>query len=80
MVSASSSARARRIAHNLATLRYLSHRVVVMYLGKVVESAPAGALFTHPLHPYTKALISASLPTRPGEEREALAVARRLHG
>jgi ABC-type oligopeptide transport system ATPase subunit len=46
--------------------------VVVMYLGKVVESAPAEALFTRPLHPYTKALISASLPTRPGEEREGI--------
>jgi oligopeptide/dipeptide ABC transporter ATP-binding protein len=60
------------IAHNLATVRYLSHRVVVMYLGKIVESAPAEALFTRPLHPYTKALISASLPTRPGEEREEI--------
>jgi oligopeptide/dipeptide ABC transporter ATP-binding protein len=60
------------IAHNLATVRYLSHRVIVMYLGKVVESAPAEALFTRPRHPYTKALISASLPARPGEEREEI--------
>ena len=60
------------IAHNLATVRYLSHRVAVMYLGSIVESAPSEALFTHPLHPYTKALISAALPIRPGEEREEI--------
>jgi oligopeptide/dipeptide ABC transporter ATP-binding protein len=60
------------IAHNLATVRYLSHHVAVMYLGKLVESAPSEELFTNPLHPYTKALISAALPTRPGEDREEI--------
>jgi oligopeptide/dipeptide ABC transporter ATP-binding protein len=60
------------IAHNLATVRYLSHRVAVMYLGSIVESAPSEALFTHPLHLYTQALISAALPIRPGEEREEI--------
>jgi oligopeptide/dipeptide ABC transporter ATP-binding protein len=60
------------IAHDLATVRYLSHDVLVMYLGRVVESAPARALFDHPLHPYTRALISASLPARPGEHREEI--------
>jgi oligopeptide/dipeptide ABC transporter ATP-binding protein len=59
-------------AHNLATVRYLSHRVLVMYLGHIVESAPSEALLTNPLHPYTKALISAALPIRPGEEREEI--------
>jgi oligopeptide/dipeptide ABC transporter ATP-binding protein len=58
------------IAHNLATVRYLSHRVAVMYLGHLVESAPSEELFTNPLHPYTQALISAALPIRPGEERQ----------
>jgi oligopeptide/dipeptide ABC transporter ATP-binding protein len=58
------------IAHNLATVRYLSRRVLVMYLGQVVESGTAEELFASPLHPYTKALISASLVTRPDAGQE----------
>jgi peptide/nickel transport system ATP-binding protein/oligopeptide transport system ATP-binding protein len=60
------------IAHNLATVRYLSHRVAVMYLGLIVEQAESQALFTKPLHPYTKALVSAALRARPGEQRERI--------
>ena len=60
------------IAHNLATVRYMSHYVGVMYLGKMVEEAPARELFTNPMHPYTKALISASLPSHPDIQREDL--------
>jgi oligopeptide transport system ATP-binding protein len=53
------------IAHNLATVRYLSHTVAIMYLGQIVEYGDAEDLFTHPLHPYTRALISASQLTLP---------------
>ena len=60
------------IAHNLATVRYMSHRIGVMYLGKIVEEAPPDKLFTNPLHPYTKALISASLPAHPRRQREEI--------
>lgn len=63
------------IAHNLATVRYMSHRIGVMYLGKIVEEAPPVELFTNPLHPYTKALISASLPAHPRQQREEIVLA-----
>jgi oligopeptide/dipeptide ABC transporter ATP-binding protein len=53
------------IAHNLATVRYMSHSVAIMYLGQIVEYGEAEALFKRPLHPYTKALISASVLTLP---------------
>ena len=58
------------IAHNLATVRYMSHTVAIMYLGEIVEYGEAEELFQNPLHPYTKALISASVLTLPEDETE----------
>ena len=57
------------VSHDLNVVRLLCSRVVVMYLGKVVESAPAEALFTAPRHPYTRALVAA-IPD-PARRREA---------
>ncbi len=47
------------ISHDLATVKYLAQRVVVMYLGSVVEEADTDELFAHPRHPYTRALLAA---------------------
>jgi peptide/nickel transport system ATP-binding protein/oligopeptide transport system ATP-binding protein len=60
------------IAHHLATTRYMAHEVAVMYLGKIVERAETEELFTNPLHPYTKALFSAALPSHPDIQREEI--------
>ncbi len=60
------------IAHNLATVRYMCHTVGVMYLGRIREIGPTEDVFTDPLHPYTKALISAALPSHPDVQREEI--------
>jgi len=48
------------IAHNLATVRHMSHRIGVMYLGKMVEMSPSEEFYAHPLHPYGQVLLAAA--------------------
>ena len=58
------------IAHDLATVRHMADHTLVMYLGRIVEYAPTKSLFENVRHPYTKALFSAVLIARPGEQSE----------
>ena len=58
------------IAHDLAVVRHISDRIFVMYLGKIVESGPAEEIYRHPLHPYSKLLLSALPRPNPTVRRE----------
>jgi oligopeptide/dipeptide ABC transporter ATP-binding protein len=58
------------IAHDLAAVKYVSTRIGVMYLGKLVETATSEELYARPLHPYTQVLLSNALPAHPDDTRE----------
>jgi oligopeptide/dipeptide ABC transporter ATP-binding protein len=60
------------IAHSLATVKYMSHDIGVMYLGKLVERGPVKEVYGNRLHPYTKALFSAALPSHPDLIKEEI--------
>jgi len=60
------------IAHNLAVVKHVSDRIAIMYLGRVVELAPADEIYTQPKHPYTRALISAIPQPEPRRKSERI--------
>ncbi|MBO4632231.1 MAG: dipeptide ABC transporter ATP-binding protein [Lentisphaeria bacterium] len=60
------------IAHDLAVVEHISHRIMVMYLGRLTETGPAHELCAHPAHPYTRALLSSVPTTRPEKMHERI--------
>jgi peptide/nickel transport system ATP-binding protein len=64
------------ITHDLAVVNYFSDEIMVMYLGQTVEKAPSAELFRNPMHPYTKALLSAVLVPKVGGNQDRI----QLHG
>ncbi|MFG1972722.1 ABC transporter ATP-binding protein [Nonomuraea fuscirosea] len=66
------------VSHDFATVRHLSHRIAVMYLGRIVEEGPAAQIAENPRHPYTKALLSAVPVPDPDAQRSRRRIV--LHG
>lgn len=60
------------ISHDLGVIRHISDRIAIMYLGRVVELCEASQIYENPLHPYTKALLSAIPPESPFEKKERI--------
>jgi dipeptide transport system ATP-binding protein len=60
------------ISHDLGVVRHVADEVMVMYLGRCVESGPRDAVFDHPCHPYTQALLSATPTVEPSLRRERI--------
>lgn len=60
------------ISHDLSVVKYISDRIIIMYLGRIVEMGEAAEIYANPLHPYTKALFSAIPPSSPFEVKDAI--------
>ncbi len=66
------------VAHDLRLVRHVSHRVAVIYLGAIVEIGPSEALFSTPMHPYSKGLLAAAPSLDPSARRRAPALVGEL--